>query len=354
MTSQAFRFGFGGEDVELDEDEILRDLDPIADVEPVDANTPHPLDLEDILCNVPSNIQYNIILVHGSNDDTVTLARRELFDIRAQVMAEDMDLNEVSTAGLSSNDIRPNVYEGGFKTWECSVDLTTYLLSHAQDSSQMILKPCDIIELGAGTALPTLLLFHRLLSSPITPRPPRRALILADYNPSVISLATIPNLLLTYALISQLIPSTSGNLEITPALLSSFKQALRDRNIHLRAVAGNWGSSLASVISSPDEPNRQYPAPNDALILASETIYSPASTLAFTTTLLELMREREERERSVRVLVAAKRVYFGVGGGVDDFLATLREHGEEGQEVWATEGMGSGVGRCIVELTRRA
>lgn len=54
MTSQAFRFGFGGEDVELDEDEILRDLDPIADVEPVDANTPHPLDLEDIVSTTSS------------------------------------------------------------------------------------------------------------------------------------------------------------------------------------------------------------------------------------------------------------------------------------------------------------
>ncbi len=29
--------------------------------------------------------------------------------------------------GLGTGDIRPNVYEGGFKTWECSVDLVRVL-----------------------------------------------------------------------------------------------------------------------------------------------------------------------------------------------------------------------------------
>lgn len=43
-------------------------------------------------------------------------------------MAEDM--SEQSTAvGLSIDDITPNVYEGGFKTWECSIDLANYVLA---------------------------------------------------------------------------------------------------------------------------------------------------------------------------------------------------------------------------------
>ncbi|KAL9031824.1 MAG: hypothetical protein Q9196_000197 [Gyalolechia fulgens] len=352
--SKAFRFKFVGEDVGLDEDETLQDVDPIADLEPVDANTPHLLDLDDILCNLPSNIQYNTIQLDHSSNGTVTLVRRELFDIRAQLMAEDTHINEASTAGLSTDDIKPHIYEGGFKTWECSIDLANYLLSHSQDLYQNILNPCHIVELGAGTALPTLFLFHLLLSSPIIPKHPRRTLILADYNPSVISLATIPNLLLTYALTSQLIPPASGDLEITPALLSSFKQGLTHRNIHICAVAGIWGSAFASEMSLPDEPHVQSHTSAHALILASETIYSPASTVTFTTTLLELMRKHNERGTNVRALVAAKRVYFGVGGGVDHFLNLLREHGGEAKEVWATGGMGSGVGRCVVEVTRRA
>lgn len=108
------------------------------------------------------------------------------------------------------------------------------------------------------------------------------------------------------------------------------------------------------MILLPDESSKQSPVSSNALILASETIYSPASTFAFTTTLLDLLQEHERRGGSVRALVAAKRVYFGVGGGVDDFLEILRERGGEGTEVWATEGIGSGVRRCIVEITRKA
>lgn len=44
-------------------------------------------------------------------------------------MSDDSSL----AVGLSNYDIEPNVYEGGFKTWECAVDLAGFLsgrLSH--------------------------------------------------------------------------------------------------------------------------------------------------------------------------------------------------------------------------------
>lgn len=47
--SQAFRFGFGGRDEELDEDEKLPDADPRADPEPNNADTTHLLGLEDVV-----------------------------------------------------------------------------------------------------------------------------------------------------------------------------------------------------------------------------------------------------------------------------------------------------------------
>ena len=34
---------------------------------------------------------------------------------------------ENSLTGLSTDDIKPKIYEGGFKTWECSFDLARYL-----------------------------------------------------------------------------------------------------------------------------------------------------------------------------------------------------------------------------------
>ena len=57
----------------------------------------------------------------------ISLPRRELFDIRAQLMAEDQDYGQSPCIGLSTDDITPTIYEGGFKTWECSVDLASFL-----------------------------------------------------------------------------------------------------------------------------------------------------------------------------------------------------------------------------------
>lgn len=45
-------------------------------------------------------------------------------------MAEDTpdEDNEELIAGLEKGDIKPNFYEGGFKTWECAVDLAKLLV----------------------------------------------------------------------------------------------------------------------------------------------------------------------------------------------------------------------------------
>lgn len=47
-------------------------------------------------------------------------------------MAEDsagQDSNEELIAGLEEGDIKPNFYEGGFKTWECALDLARLVAS---------------------------------------------------------------------------------------------------------------------------------------------------------------------------------------------------------------------------------
>lgn len=64
------------------------------------------------------------------------LPRREVFDIRAQLMAEDgIDSNENAEliSGLEEGDIQTNVYEGGFKTWECAIDLAKLLATHEEE-----------------------------------------------------------------------------------------------------------------------------------------------------------------------------------------------------------------------------
>lgn len=52
---------------------------------------------------------------------------------------EDMDNPEsYSSAGLLSDDILSRVYEGGFKTWECSIDLARYLWRLLEDSTLVL------------------------------------------------------------------------------------------------------------------------------------------------------------------------------------------------------------------------
>lgn len=56
------------------------------------------------------------------------IPRRELFDVRLQLMAEDEANSAQPAVGLDATDIQTNVYEGGYKTWECSIDLARLLL----------------------------------------------------------------------------------------------------------------------------------------------------------------------------------------------------------------------------------
>ena len=57
---------------------------------------------------------------------------------------EDLSSPDIeSRAGLLSDDILSRVYEGGFKTWECSLDLANYL-STSMITGELVLQGTDI------------------------------------------------------------------------------------------------------------------------------------------------------------------------------------------------------------------
>lgn len=60
------------------------------------------------------------------------------------------------------------------------------------------------------------------------------------------------------------------------------------------------------------------------------------------------LRATETAHRRATALIAAKRVYFGVGGGVDEFVKVLSEFGGRATCVWESEG--PGVERVILEV----
>lgn len=191
---------------------------------------------------------------------------------------------------------------------------------------------------------------------------------LADYNAHVLRLATIPNLLLTWAAATGLLDSSDGDLDIDSALLESFTRDLQAKKIFVDAMSGAWGREFVRLVNGLDgigaggERGRM-------LVLASETIYAPESIGVFTETLLEFLslpvgselpgpargsasNDAARPVGTARALVAAKRVYFGVGGGVDEFLTVLSGTDGGAREVWATEVEGAGVGRVVLEVRR--
>ncbi|KAL9129771.1 MAG: hypothetical protein Q9217_001883 [Psora testacea] len=303
--------------------------------------------LEDMLSTFPSCLTFTTLSLEAQDGASIHFPRRELYDIRAQLMAEDVQtgMDEMSVPGLSADDIMPNIYEGGFKTWECAVDLAKYLMDKEPRFAHSGGRDMQIVELGAGTALPSLSLLkqRRRRSDSSSSVSPKLHLVLADYNQSVLELATIPNLFLSWNLKP---PTADGECEITSAVLTEFLQDLKRHNVTVSAVSGSWGTTMVPLISPPSASARAV----NTLVLASETVYSPASIRAFTQVLLDLLANAESTGGDARALVAAKRVYFGVGGGIDEFLTVLEHMGGAGTIVWETKG--AGVGRIIMEVVK--
>ncbi|PLB34077.1 protein-histidine N-methyltransferase [Aspergillus candidus] len=376
-----FSFGFSGDDIEADETDLQSGLDQgssssaVAQVK--DSALPELVpaqrhEISEWISTLPSQISYNTLTINTAGDDTnptpgaaLTIARREIFDIRTQLMAEDSadHENEELISGLEQGDLKPNFYEGGFKTWECALDLAKVVIAEnalSGDGDQ------HVIELGAGTAVPSLALFAQLLSRPASSdsNSKKIRLTFADYNDVVLRLVTLPNLLLTWNHIinspshrtdaeqgadapapAESEPASSSSeeeLDITPDLLTAFQQDLATRNITIDFISGAWSPAFVDLITTSQNQYKQ------TLILASETIYAPASLTPFSETLLQLLR-RSGPDEQRRALIAAKKVYFGVGGGVDEFLAVLGRIGGDGVEVvQRLDVQSGGVGRVVL------
>lgn len=201
-------------------------------------------------------------------------------------------------------------------------------------------------QVGAGTALPSLVLFDFFLKHR---SPSWRAvrLSVADYNLLVLENATVPNLLLTwYFAQSVTVPESAGDLDITSDLLSRFLGDLEDKAIFISGISGSWNEAFTDILISLEDSQRQSRI--ETIFLASETIYSLDSIHAFTEVLLKALQSAEPG--CGKALVAAKKIYFGVGGGVDEFLEVLTELGGKGETVW--ESKDRGVGKVILEVER--
>lgn len=263
------------------------------------------------------------------------------------------------TAALSDSDIRTNTYEGGLKTWECSIDLSKEL-SKLSPEELFLSRTSRVLELGCGTAYPSCTVLMNFLRQALSSSPGNEEgrslhISLADYNLDVLRLVTLPNLLLS-TIHSTTPPESlsaarddsgapvSHDLEITPEVKESFKSTLSKHQISISFFSGSWGQEMIQLIHE-----REFPETDKeklyTMVLGSETIYSLESIPEFLRMLEYTLGDKGKG------YVAAKEVYFGVGGSVKDFVA-----GVEGKNwTWRIVGeemKGTGVGRVVGVVTR--
>jgi len=195
--------------------------------------------------------------------------------------------------GTEDSDLVAGTYEGGLKVWECSEDLTRFLHGSPLDMAGL-----KVLDLGCGAALPGLYCFSK-----------GAEVWFNDYNEEVLKHITMPNTLL--------------NVPKNPA--------------KTRFFAGDW-ESFEGIVS----PEMFGEEGKFDLILTSETIYNTSNQHKLISIFKNLLKKNGQ------VLVAAKTVYFGVGGGLRQFEGMLSQNGLNFATVKAFD---EGVNREIVSVT---
>ena len=268
--------------------------------------------------------------------------------------------NDHLLQSLDRGDLSSGSYEGGFKTWECSIDLAQMLANIELLGLSPESKPDDkpkwhIVELGAGSAVPSMVLLQQAIALRSTTQKYLFHFSLCDYNEDVLRLCTAPNTLLNYlgamkhvSLTPNVLPGNQStdqdiDLEELSQLVAGITDSLSSANITVDLISGAWGEDLVNLIKpDPSGSTRSW----NLLVLASETIYSPATLSAFCDTVLTLLKEYPGKARA---LIAAKKIYFGVGGGVDEFVKTIEHKGGLSHSILETTT--AGVNRVILEVT---
>ncbi|RFU34355.1 hypothetical protein B7463_g1976, partial [Scytalidium lignicola] len=261
--------------------------------------TPQSHSLESLLEGLPSAISYSTLSVQVDDGQEMRLPRRELWDVRVQLMAEQDD---EGLGNLKNDDIKTGVYEGGFKSWESSIDLVKVLATKGvQTGTQHGLKGQRMLEAG-----------FRSYSK----------LGLADYNPTVLRLVTLPNMLLTWAFSKNKATwDGAGEFEIDEDTVNEFQSDLKQRAVSLSFFSGAWSPEFVQIIQQWCS-GAEYPL----TVVGAETIYSPMALGSFADTVMGILATLQNPESGI-ALVGAKTVYFGVGGSMDDFIQWVAELG---------------------------
>ncbi|XP_038722361.1 histidine protein methyltransferase 1 homolog [Tripterygium wilfordii] len=202
---------------------------------------------------------------------------------------------------LPNSDLVPGVYEGGLKLWEGSLDLVKVLHKEVQ-LGNLSFSGKRVLELGCGHGLPGI--FACLAGA--------AAIHFQDFNAEVLRCLTIPNL--------------NANLseEFLPFVTDKTNY---DSGSEVHFFAGDWSQMHQFLPHRHDEgslncSSEQSPIAGYDIILMAETIYSISAQQS----LYGLIKKCLSHPHGV-LYMAAKKHYFGVGGGTRQFLSMVEKDG---------------------------
>ncbi|KAK4258200.1 hypothetical protein QN277_007673 [Acacia crassicarpa] len=236
---------------------------------------PPPPCIEVFASEASSSVEYN---AESVSLDGVTLLKGRV--------------NTQEVFGLSNSDLLPGKYEGGLKLWEGSLDLIKALNSDIR-SGHISFSKKRVLELGCGHGLPGI--FSLLEGAAVVH--------FQDFNAEVLRCLTIPNV------------NTNKSGKTHP---SSSNIAISDM-AEIRFFSGDW-SEIDKLLPLVD--NNAKDGPGYDFILMAETVYSISSLQ----TLYNLVKKCLRHPDGV-AYIAAKKYYFGVGGGSRRFLSVVEKDG---------------------------
>ncbi len=395
----AFRFNFGGDASEAprDGDEGPRDEGP-RDEGPVlgadDASAPAPGRPAAIV--VPASVVDPALVpdpVPGWTPERVVVDRFAFVKGGAASAAATL-ARDVTPDALASDLVR-GAYEGGGKLWECAMDLARFVCADEETLRRVAPPPpprrksppggenddkprrAKVIELGCGHAIPAMTLAALGADD----------VVLADYNPEVLRELTVPNVRANFFPAARPRPQEAPE-EPEPEPEPGIRLPARRPTPEFTFLAGDWGEQLERcakeerleegrrrregpeaelegspsdvVVSPSDAAGKERKNAAKSLVsfsaalrdadvtLCAETIYDARSYPAHVA-----MLERCVRAPDGVALIAAKRYYFGVGGGTRAFAEALAESGAFECDVAATYADGASNVREILRVRRR-
>lgn len=238
---------------------------------------PPPPCVEVLASEVPSSLKHNVDSV---NLDGVILLKGRV--------------NTQQVFGLSNSDLVPGKYEGGLKLWEGSLDLIKALRSDIKNGL-ISFAGKRVLEVGCGHGLPGIFAFLEGAA----------AVHFQDFNAEVLRCLTIPNLKANLSGESQ--PSSSNSTICDEA--------------EVRFFAGDW-SGIDKLLPHVTTDAKHNQGDGYDFILMAETVYSINSLQ----NLYNLIKKCLQHPDGV-VYMAAKKYYFGVGGGTRRFLSVVEKDG---------------------------